>query len=97
MKLGEHLKEIAAWSRSDHLSGRHSPRERIFRPLRREWDLQKTRRVEAADPSALIEAHRIDLGIDASPIPWAQNRGRRSGREHIVEFARELKQAWLLP
>ncbi len=97
VRLGDNLKEVAAWGRADHLSARYSPNVRILRLLRREWDLWKTREVERTDLGALIEANTIDLGIAPALHGWPQNRSRRSGPPRIVMLARELKQAWLSP
>ncbi len=95
--LGENLKEPEAWGISDHLSRRYSRRERVLRLVRREWDLQKTRGIQRIDLQKIIEANLIDFQLGPSVGRWPQHRVRVSRMDHLLGFARELKQAMVLP
>jgi glycosyltransferase involved in cell wall biosynthesis len=90
--LGENLKEPEAWGRADYLSKRYTPRERVSRLLRREWDFLKTRPISRIDIGEMIERNTIDLRLDVPVPPWPQRRTRATRIGRIVEFARELRQ-----
>jgi len=90
--LGDNLKDPDAWGRADHLSSRYTKSGRMIRLLRREWDLFKTRDIESIDLDALIRPQTIDLELGPKPGRWPQNRSRRSGVQHLLQFAREFKQ-----
>lgn len=93
VSLGENLKEPEAWGEADYRSLRYPPRERVSRLLRREWDILKTRQVQSVDLNAVVAAHTVDMGLDTILGPWPQKRRRRTRIQHLIEFARELKQA----
>ena len=91
LALGQHLKEPWAEGSADFRSDRYPNREKLFRLLRREWDLMKTRNWARLDLSKIIAENTIDVGIGAPPGRWPVSRVRRSRAERAVELARELK------
>lgn len=91
--LGENLKEPEAWGRADYLSRRYTPRERVLRLLRREWDFVKTGPIARIDIGEMIEKNTIDFQLDVRVPEWPQRRTWQPRVGRLVELARELKQA----
>jgi len=92
VSLGSNLKEAGAVGSSDYLSKRYSPSERARRLIRREWDLLKTRDIQRTHLAEVIALNTVDLGLGPVPQPWPQDRTPRTTIQHIVDFARDLKQ-----
>lgn len=93
LSMGENLKEPSALGSSDYLSQRYPPSERVFRLLRREWDLLKTRPLRGVDLGAAIRANTIDFGLEATVGAWPQARVRQSTFGHWASFVRDLRAA----
>jgi glycosyltransferase involved in cell wall biosynthesis len=91
LALGQHFKEPWAEGSADFRSDRYPKREKLFRLLRREWDLMKTRSWARLDLPQIIAEGTIDMGIGPSPGRWPVHRIRRSRTERAVELVREVK------
>lgn len=91
VELGQHFKEPWAEGSSDFRSDRYPKREKLFRLLRREWDLMNTRRWARLDLPRIISDNTINVGIAQPPGSWPVNRVPQSRTGHAVELARELK------
>jgi len=89
---GENLKEPEAHGGGDYASHRYPRWERIFRLLRRELDLWKTRDSEGVDIEGLIRANTVDLGMGATLPRWVTNRPAVRPGERGRVFGRLLFQ-----